>query len=285
MGFLVETVLAVDRLFPRAALARRDSPEAYSEWEYETGRAVFTRHFGADRLRGQRVLDAACGPAGKTAWYAEAGAALVAGVDLDRAHLLQGRDFATTRGVADRVRFAAADAMRLPFRDSCFDAVIATDAMEHFGDPAAALHELARVARPGGTLFLTFPPFRSAWGAHLYDHLRIPWCQLLLPRRLLYAALERATLDAERRRDPAGAEARARESFRAAVDFYEHALNGMTVARFRDLVRREPRVRARRIVGVPPRGAALAPLARLPGLEELLSGLAVAELERVTAPA
>ena len=53
------------------------------------------------------------------------------------------------------------DALRLPFRDGAFDAVVSTEAFHWFPDQAAALAELARVLVPGGTLLLGFvnPPF------------------------------------------------------------------------------------------------------------------------------
>lgn len=275
MDLLVEAALWLNRRLPRPDLGRRSSPEAYAAWERDTGRAVFESQFGAGRLRGLVVLDAACGPGGKTAWYAEDGAARVIGVDLAPAHLGAAARFAAARGVAGRTRFVAADAARLPLRDAGLDAVTANDAVEHFGDPGAVLAELARVLRPGGRMFVTFPPFYSARGAHLYDYVRVPWCQVVLPRRALGALVERAVQ--EEVRDPAAARAVAAEQ----LAFYDGALNRMTVGRFLALVRAEPRLRLGRLRCVPPRFAWLSVLATVPGLRELLAGLVAAELERV----
>ena len=50
-----------------------------------------------------------------------------------------------------------ADACRLPFRDGTFDCVIAAEVLEHVHDDRAALAELARVLRAGGTLALSVP--------------------------------------------------------------------------------------------------------------------------------
>jgi ubiquinone/menaquinone biosynthesis C-methylase UbiE len=182
MDLAVEIAQWVNRMLPRRSLERRASEEAYATWEYETGRDLFLRHFGPpERLSGKVVLDAACGPGGKTAWYAEAAAGTI-GVDLDPAYLRSARRYGTQRGVAARQRFIAADVTRLPLRDASVDIVTANDAMEHFSDPGRALRELARVVRPGGRLFVTFPPFHSPNGAHLYDYVRLPWCQNLLSR-------------------------------------------------------------------------------------------------------
>jgi SAM-dependent methyltransferase len=50
-----------------------------------------------------------------------------------------------------------ADVAALPFRARVFDAVKATEVLEHVPDPAAALRECARVLDTGGHLVLTVP--------------------------------------------------------------------------------------------------------------------------------
>jgi SAM-dependent methyltransferase len=50
-----------------------------------------------------------------------------------------------------------ADVIALPFRAGAFDAVKATEILEHVPDPAAALRECARVLRSGGHLVMTAP--------------------------------------------------------------------------------------------------------------------------------
>ncbi|MET0487379.1 MAG: methyltransferase domain-containing protein [Candidatus Rokuibacteriota bacterium] len=50
-----------------------------------------------------------------------------------------------------------ADVVSLPFRSGTFDAVKATEVLEHVADPAAALRECARVLQAGGHLVATAP--------------------------------------------------------------------------------------------------------------------------------
>jgi SAM-dependent methyltransferase len=50
-----------------------------------------------------------------------------------------------------------ADVQALPFRDGVFDAVKATELLEHVPDVARALAECRRVLRPGGHLVITVP--------------------------------------------------------------------------------------------------------------------------------
>jgi SAM-dependent methyltransferase len=54
-------------------------------------------------------------------------------------------------------------AAMLPFADASFDTVLCTQVLEHVPDPAAVLHEIGRVLRPGGRLILTAP---QTWFLH-----------------------------------------------------------------------------------------------------------------------
>jgi len=60
---------------------------------------------------------------------------------------------------------ACGTASALPLPDRHFGLLCALDVVEHVEDDAAALAELARVARPGAILLLSVPLHRSAWSA------------------------------------------------------------------------------------------------------------------------
>jgi SAM-dependent methyltransferase len=58
------------------------------------------------------------------------------------------------------------DATRLPFADATFDRVVTSEVLEHIQDDVAAIEELARVLKPGGSLGVTVPstwPERVNW--------------------------------------------------------------------------------------------------------------------------
>jgi SAM-dependent methyltransferase len=49
------------------------------------------------------------------------------------------------------------DIASIPEPDGSFDAVLCTEVLEHVPDPLSAIHELARLLKPGGHLILTVP--------------------------------------------------------------------------------------------------------------------------------
>jgi demethylmenaquinone methyltransferase / 2-methoxy-6-polyprenyl-1,4-benzoquinol methylase len=123
-----------------------------------------------DLRPGDRVLDVGAGTGVSTEELARSGAYAV-GVDLSVGMLHAGR---RTR---PHLPLLAGDALRLPFPDATFDAVTISFALRNVVDADAALHELARVTRPGGRLVVcefshpTNPAFRTAYLSYLMGSL------------------------------------------------------------------------------------------------------------------
>jgi ubiquinone/menaquinone biosynthesis C-methylase UbiE len=82
------------------------------------------------------------------------GPARVTGVDLAGHMLAVGRDNVRRAGLEGRVRLERHDARRLPYPSASFAAVISNSIVHHIPEPGAVLAEMARVAAPGGTLFV-----------------------------------------------------------------------------------------------------------------------------------
>jgi arsenite methyltransferase len=102
-----------------------------------------------------RVLDVASGRGATALVIGTEHAVEVDGVDLSESNVAHATEAARAAGLADRVRFHAGDAERLPFPDAVFDAVVCECAFCTFPDKATAASELARVLRPGGRLGIT----------------------------------------------------------------------------------------------------------------------------------
>lgn len=71
-------------------------------------------------------------------------------IDLSQTMLMQGSEMMSREGVP--VDLVLGDAMALPFQSDHFDVVLSYGAVNGLTDPAAAIAEMARVARPGGVL-------------------------------------------------------------------------------------------------------------------------------------
>ncbi|WP_432483883.1 class I SAM-dependent methyltransferase [Kineococcus esterisolvens] len=104
------------------------------------------------RLRpGASLLDVGCGVGTLTAdLAAHVAPGRVVGVDSSAEVLQAARSAAAGRGV--HVELTVADAHALPFADGEFDVVHAHQVLQHLPDPVAALREMRRVCRPGGTV-------------------------------------------------------------------------------------------------------------------------------------
>jgi SAM-dependent methyltransferase len=107
---------------------------------------------------GHRVLDAGCGE-GRHCFGCLSRGAQPIGFDLDFDSMSDAskrlrREAAAANSTGEMVQ---GDIFRLPFEDATFDRVICSEVMEHVHDYEAAIAELTRVLRPGGTMAVTIP--------------------------------------------------------------------------------------------------------------------------------
>jgi SAM-dependent methyltransferase len=105
----------------------------------------------AARLRltaSDRFLDVGCAT-GAAVRDASATVRLAVGVDCSAAMVQRARTLATA---LPDTAFVVADAEQLPFPAATFTAVLSTCTLRHFGDPTAAVREMARVLRRGGRI-------------------------------------------------------------------------------------------------------------------------------------
>jgi SAM-dependent methyltransferase len=120
---------------------------------------------------GDRLLDLGCG-AGRHAFEALRRGARVVAFDYDEAELKDVAGMAQAMAAAGDLTGPArsgcvrGDATALPFPDASFDRIIAAEVLEHIVEDEAAIAELARVLRPGGSMAVTVPAWlaeRVCW--------------------------------------------------------------------------------------------------------------------------
>lgn len=178
--------LFLNNFFPKRHRAGRESPEAYSQAQLEW--AVKSYAFYADKisLDGKTVLDAGCGPGGKTLFFAGKGCSKIIGADIDESHIAHANKFLQKQN-APNVEYIVADLSQIPFPNDSFDIIFLNDVFEHIERPilSKVLAECKRVLKPGGKICMEFPPWTSFDASHLYDHIYIPWCQNIFSERTL----------------------------------------------------------------------------------------------------
>jgi SAM-dependent methyltransferase len=116
---------------------------------------LLMRHLsGASRAR---LLDLGCGTGGNIEALADLGD--VIGIELDPSAVALAR---TRRGAM----YCRASGTALPFAAGSFDAVVASDVLEHIAEDRSAVAEISRVLRPGGVLAFTVPAHPWLFAPH-----------------------------------------------------------------------------------------------------------------------
>jgi SAM-dependent methyltransferase len=128
-----------------------------------------------------RILEAACGD-GMTGWCLSSLGYQVHLHDLEDWRDKRARKLPLTIGDLDQ---------KLALPDGSFDLILSYNSFEHVTDPAASLHELLRLCRLGGLIFLEFGPlYASPWGLHAYRTLLMPYPQFLFSDAFIQRKLE-----------------------------------------------------------------------------------------------
>ncbi|MBT2384062.1 methyltransferase domain-containing protein [Streptomyces sp. ISL-11] len=102
---------------------------------------------------GRHVLDIGCGTGRSALRLAQQRDVAVTGISISKEQIARANQLATDHGLAGRLTFEHADAMRMPYGDASFDCAWAVESICHM-DRAKALQEAWRVLRPGGDLMV-----------------------------------------------------------------------------------------------------------------------------------
>lgn len=147
---------------------------------------------------GGRILDLGAGTADfALALARQHPSARTIALDFSRPMLERGRQKAAGAPAGTRLAFALGDALRLPFPDATFDAVVSAFLLRNLVDLDQAFAEMARVVRPAGRVLCleltrpTLPLFRQAF-AFYFGRLVPLLGRLLSPQPAAYRYLPKS---------------------------------------------------------------------------------------------
>ena len=145
----------------------------YMRTDIERGREAAKQLQPWISIQGKRVLDVGCGYGGILLAMADAGAASIAGVEVDAERLHWAKERTDAIGFPADLRVAdicvEADVRKLP----SYDVILMQDVMEHVADPSTAIRHISGLLAPGGAVYVQVGNKFSA-DQLLHDH----HCQL-----------------------------------------------------------------------------------------------------------
>ena len=159
-------------------------------WRKATARALKLPENG-------RVLDLATGTGDLAVMVARLNpGSRVTGLDPSANMLEVGREKLARFGLSERIELVQGDAQALPFEDDSFDGVCIAFGIRNVPDRDRALHEMARVTRPGGYVAILelSEPRKGILGplARFHVHTIVPYVGALLSGAPEYRYLQRS---------------------------------------------------------------------------------------------
>jgi 2-polyprenyl-3-methyl-5-hydroxy-6-metoxy-1,4-benzoquinol methylase len=134
---------------------------------------------GPAGFRGKRVLDVGAAYGGFLVAASHAGANDLVGVDVDSRLLDLARLLLSDHKVEARLEIADLTDTTLPDRLGTFDIVFCNDVLEHVRDLETTAHNLTRLLRPRGRLFLEIPNGMALRYIESDGHYKLPGITLL----------------------------------------------------------------------------------------------------------
>src|SRR5262245_60231742 len=141
---------AVRRFYEHAPFPGYPPSDTLQALHLRAERSPFARLINHAIAGDARIVEVGCGT-GQMSLYLARADRIVVGADLTRASLALGAAAARRFGI-DRVLFVETDLRRPGLRAASFDVVFTSGVLHHTPDPRASFAQLARLARPGGTI-------------------------------------------------------------------------------------------------------------------------------------
>jgi len=141
----------------RLSVRRTESEQSYREFQaFQADLLIQYMEQHGVCFAGSSLLDLGSGLGGYSREFAARGARVFA-VDLTPPRL-----------AGPGLHRIQASAAAVPLRDAAVDLVFCASLIEHVPHPEEILAEIERVLKPGGTAYVSFPPYYSPLGGHEY---------------------------------------------------------------------------------------------------------------------
>jgi SAM-dependent methyltransferase len=172
----------------------------YFGYQYGLGREYIAPYLKSNGvvLSGARICEIGCGEGGVLAALAQEGPTEVLGIDIRESALESSRKgfSALSLNAEFAIHNITAEAPPPNWKEH-FDFVTLRDVIEHLDDTETSLRNVMEFVKPGGWLFIVFPPYYSPFGAHqhLLDNTmgKMPYLQTM-PDAIFNRAYKNARL-------------------------------------------------------------------------------------------
>lgn len=138
----------------------------------------------AGEVKNKTVLDVGCGNGTYMTAFGQAGAA-ISGLEVNPTLVELAQQTLDSQGVKGSA--VLYDGFTFPFSDASFDFVFSVSTLEHVSDHRAVLNEMARVLKPGGKAYISYPnrwrPLETHTGIWFLSYLPIPVAKHILRMR------------------------------------------------------------------------------------------------------
>jgi SAM-dependent methyltransferase len=170
-------------------LAKREDINSYDRYyfgyQYGLGSEYIVPYLKSKgiELSGARICEIGCGESGVLAALAEEGAAEVVGIDIRDLAIESSQKIFDAIGTKGEFAIHNITTQAPPEKwRGHFDLVLLRDVIEHLEETELSLRHVMDFMKPGGWLYVVFPPYYSPFGAHqhLLDNTmaKLPYIQL-----------------------------------------------------------------------------------------------------------
>ncbi len=173
-----------------------DNDKYYWGYQYNLANSFIVDYLKANKsfAPGMSVCEIGCAEGGVLAAFVEQGAVSALGTDIAVARLEIGKNINREIGIEFELSShnILSDDID-PALVGKYDLILLRDVIEHLSKPLDALKAIYRLLKPGGRLYVTFPPYYSAFGGHQHTLAsaigKVPFLHWL-PKNLFYSIIK-----------------------------------------------------------------------------------------------